>query len=118
MHWILDYAQQVGYIIIKADEANDANEADDERRKDPSRVHPFSRHQLLSNELYAKLPYERKDFEFSHFQCAVHLHNESSSGRLASSEDELENNEKENTAAGGSNALGFSSSGMEDDNQG
>ena len=33
-------------------------------------------------------------------------------------EDELENNEKENTAAGGSNALGFSSSGMEDDNQG
>ena len=55
-------------------------------------------------------------------QCAVHLHNESSSGRcLASSEDELENNEKDGgggAGSGGGGALGFSSSGMEDDNQG
>ena len=50
----------------------------------------------------------------------MHLHNESSSGRLASSEDELENNEKDGGGggAGSGGALGVSSSGMEDDNQG
>jgi WD40 repeat protein len=55
------------------------------------------------------------------WQCAVHLHNESSSGRLASSEDELEGgggggggHDKD---YGGGGGHGFSSSGMEDDNQ-
>lgn len=43
------------------------------------------------------------------WQCAVHLYNESSSGRVASSEDELDPGEKE--------FLGGCSSGLEDDGQ-
>lgn len=42
------------------------------------------------------------------WQCAVHLYNESSSGRVASSEDELEPGE-------GKDHFGCSSSGMEDE---
>ncbi len=51
------------------------------------------------------------------WQCAVHLYNESSSGRLASSEDELEGQNEKDYGSGAGGALGFSSSGMEDDNQ-
>ena len=53
------------------------------------------------------------------WQCAVHLYNESSSGRVASSEDELDPGEKvphHGGGGGGREGLGFSS-GVEEDNQ-
>ncbi len=50
------------------------------------------------------------------WQCAVHLYNESSSGRVASSEDELEPGDKVESIHHGREGMGFSS-GVDEDNQ-
>lgn len=50
------------------------------------------------------------------WQCAVHLYNESSSGRVASSEDELDSAPQQQQTLGSEMNVGFSS-GMEDENQ-
>ena len=51
------------------------------------------------------------------WQCAVHLYNESSSGRVASSEDELEIAGSQALGVGAEKDFGFSSSGVEEDAQ-